>query len=270
MHSSLAPVSHRPSRPMARAIPAARGPARSRSDTRADAPVVDAESALAAILALLRFVCTLTVVDVLRVAARESAEWHLVVHPSTPAPWIGVAARAFTLLVQVDPRELASLARPGVDVNAPSTLDLLLGARHAPAASTSPRTLASLARSIPEGGALTLALPTLDGDEGPCWSVTVPAGAIVEALDALDAWGVDMERDVELRPRVGVTGDVELVIDGGGSHLWTVAVEPTLDDDPPAQVRVTLPRAEAPLSAETWPTVSELPHGVVAVVGEVG
>jgi hypothetical protein len=66
-----------------------------------------------------------------------------------------------------------------------------------------------------------------------------------------------------------VTGDVELVIDGGGSHLWTLAVEPTLDD-PHASVRVTLPRAEAPLSPEEWPTDRELPHGVVAVAGEVG
>jgi hypothetical protein len=253
--------------------PAVRGPATVR--VRAEAPPLDPERVLTALLNLMRFIASLAIVDILRVAARDGAEWHLVVHPLTPAPWIGVLCERVALLVQVDPRELAAFARAGVEVNAPSTLDLLLGQRIAPAAASSPRTLASLARSVPSGGALVVGLAAPDASEA--WSLMLPASALAEALDAIDAWGADMSAPVTLSPRAGITGDVELVIDGGGgvpnARLWTLAVEPLAahEADPEASVRVTLSPAEAPLSPDEWPDAEHpVPEGHVALVGEVG
>lgn len=244
--------------------PAARRPATVKARPSAP-PTLD--TIVSALLGFLHFVALIGVVEVLRLAARRGGEWHLLVHPATPTAWVGFDGPIYALFLAVDPHELASVSRADVWVNAPTTLDILIGSRIMTACVASTGSLAAIARLAADTErALTLA------SAAEAWSVTIAPGPLVEAIEALDAWGVDPDADVLVRPHVGLAGR-ELIFDGGGRRLWTLAVEP-LEELPQGvgvDLMITLPPAEPELSPDAWPDADHpVPAGRAALAGEVG
>lgn len=269
MLSTSTPGPRRPSH-TARPLPAARAAV----PARTEAPVaLDVVATLLGLLALLRQLATLTVVDVLTQWSGGGYDWNLILHPDVVSPWIGVARPGCTILFAVGDRDLRALSQQGVTVNSPAIVEQLSAPRPREVGTLRLSLVSTLVATIMAGRAYrpadAIGAIGFGFDDG-AWEAAVSIDDVAAVLNALTTRGVDLGAEVWIYERASECGP-EVVFDGAG---WFATVEALpLVEVPPADrvLYLPLPRAEGELRAEDWPTlpIGEV-SGVFPVAGEVG